>query len=107
MAGPLPFDRRRTAHDLSPFDHVALIAADVPVRARAASDAEAIATLSHTILRLGGDRGYPQAPWTAVVLADGRAGHVDARFVRSPIDYRAWFTRRDGRWQLTMFLAGD
>jgi hypothetical protein len=42
-----------------------------------------------------------------VRLPDGRAGFVDSRFVRSPIDYRAAFARIDGRWQMTLFLAGD
>ena len=28
-------------------------------------------------------------------------------FVRSPIGYRAYFSREDGRWQMLMFIAGD
>ena len=45
--------------------------------------------------------------WRAVRLPDGRAGFVDRRYLRSPIDYRAAFARIDGRWQMTLFLAGD
>ena len=40
-------------------------------------------------------------------LPDGRAGFVDRRDLRSPIDHRAAFSRIDGRWQMTLFLAGD
>jgi hypothetical protein len=41
------------------------------------------------------------------VLPGGRRGFVHAAYARSPVDYRAYFTRVDGRWQLTLFLAGD
>jgi hypothetical protein len=39
--------------------------------------------------------------------AVARHGYVASRLARSPLDYRAIFTRAAGRWQLTMFLAGD
>jgi hypothetical protein len=42
-----------------------------------------------------------------VQLTNGRTGFVPARLARSPIAYRAFFTRRDGRWQMAMFVAGD
>ena len=45
--------------------------------------------------------------WTAVALRDGRRGYVHSRYVRSPIDYRAYFRKKDGRWWMVMLLAGD
>jgi hypothetical protein len=42
-----------------------------------------------------------------VTLADGRSGYIHSRFVRSPVDYRAYFARKDGRWRMVMLLAGD
>ncbi len=40
-------------------------------------------------------------------LADGTAGYISSRYVRSPIDYRAYFSKEGGRWQMMMLLAGD
>jgi hypothetical protein len=45
--------------------------------------------------------------WTAVRFAANRSGYVYSRLVRSPIGYRAFFTRENGRWMLAMFVAGD
>jgi hypothetical protein len=89
------------------FDHVAVIGSRVRVRSSATTQSAILTTLNYSILRLGGDRGYPQRPWTSVILPDGRAGFVAAHLVRSPVDYRAYFVRTDGRWLLTLFVAGD
>lgn len=86
------------------FEHVAITGTGVRVRATPSFSARQIATLSHTIVKTGdGESGE----WTAVVLADGRRGYVASSFVRSPIDYRAFFTRQAGRWRLSLFVAGD
>jgi hypothetical protein len=45
--------------------------------------------------------------WVQVRLSDGRTGYVEVENVLSPIGYRAIFERRDGRWRMTMFIAGD
>ena len=47
------------------------------------------------------------APWSGVTLADGRRGYVRGDQVRSPLDYRASFEKRKGKWLLTSFIAGD
>jgi hypothetical protein len=39
--------------------------------------------------------------------AKGNKGFVLARDVRSPIDYRAYFEKHKGKWQMTVFVAGD
>lgn len=45
--------------------------------------------------------------WVQVTDAKKKTGFVLARDVRSPIDYRAYFEKRKGKWVMTMFLAGD
>lgn len=42
-----------------------------------------------------------------VKLRDGRKGYIASRYVRSPVDYRAFLTREGGRWRMTLFVAGD
>lgn len=46
-------------------------------------------------------------PYSHVVLSDGREGYIQANRLRSIIDFRAFFVRRDDTWQMTVFIAGD
>lgn len=102
-----PYVFSRWPREFDAFAHVVLVGADVRLRTAPDSQARVSAVLSYAILRLGGDRGYPQRPWTSVQLPDGRSGFVSSDLVRSPIDYRAYFVRSAGRWKLTVLIAGD
>lgn len=92
--------------DLDGFEHVAVIGDRVRVRRSASADAAAIAVVSFAVLRRGRDDDAPEA-WTPVIAPDGQAGYISSQYVRSPIDYRAFFTKKDGRWRMVMLLAGD
>lgn len=74
---------------------------------RAAPDdlAPVVATLDWHVLTVV--EPVDVAPWSEVRLADGRKGYVRGDQVRSPIDYRAAFEKRGGKWLLTAFIAGD
>jgi hypothetical protein len=45
--------------------------------------------------------------WFPIVLEDGGTGYVLWEHVRSPVDYRAVFSKQNGRWQMTVLVAGD
>ncbi len=45
--------------------------------------------------------------WLHARLTDGRSGYVLLSAVRNVIDYRARFEKRDGKWIMTSFIAGD
>jgi APA family basic amino acid/polyamine antiporter len=47
------------------------------------------------------------APGTLVTLADGRQGYVAARYLRSPLGYRATFAFKGGQWWIAAFVVGD
>ena len=85
---------------------VAIVAAAAAGAAGAAPPAQPLASLDYGIVAAGAAQPEDES-WRAVRLPDGRAGFVDRRYLRSPIDYRAAFARIDGRWQMTLFLAGD
>jgi hypothetical protein len=102
-----PYVFSRWPNQIDAFEHVAVIGSNVAARATPDAQAGVMQTLTFSILRLAGDGGYPQRPWTAVVLPDGRTAYLASRYVRSPIDYRAYFRRSNGGWRMTMFLAGD
>jgi hypothetical protein len=88
---------------LDAFDCIAVVGTSVRVRAAPRVSAPPIARLTHAIVRAHGDRN----DWTSVELPDGRTGYVASRYLRSPVDHRAVFQFRDGRWWLAAFVAGD
>ena len=45
--------------------------------------------------------------WIAVRTPKGRRGFVSTAQARSLLDYRIIFGRRDGKWRITAFVAGD
>jgi hypothetical protein len=76
------------------------------LRAAASDDGAAVARLEWDVLTLRPDDDGESA-WLAASLADGRRGYVRRSEVRSPADFRAVFEKRDGRWRMTAFVAGD
>lgn len=71
-------------------------------------DGEPIATLAwHVVEDADAEGAAGNSLWRRVRLADGRTGYVREAELRSDIDYRASFQRRDGRWLLATFVAGD
>lgn len=78
------------------------------VRLRASPDivARPLTTVDFAIVKL-----FPKEPaatnWRRVALAGGLTGFIASRYVRSPIDSRALFEFKDGRWWLVAFVAGD
>lgn len=89
----------------------ALIAIDdaVPVLAAPEPGADTLMVLSFQLVRheWRSTVAEPPAGWTAIRLADDALGFVRTRSVRSPLDYRAVFQRREGFWRMTVFIAGD
>lgn len=88
-----------------PFTTVLAVRPGAAMRSRPEAMSDAIATLDWDVLSLISET-TPEG-WLAVALADGRRGYVRGEDVRSPGDYRAYFARRDGRWRMTAFIAGD
>ena len=67
--------------------------------------ASVVANLKWNVLTMR--EAWNGGPWIAVRLDDGRSGFVRRALARSPIDYRAWFRKREGKWRMEGFLAGD
>lgn len=86
------------------FEHVAVIGSHVRLRSAPHADAEPVGIVSFAILKW---QGTPHAGWAKVVAPGGREAYISERFVRSPVDYRAFFGRKGGRWIMQAFVAGD
>lgn len=95
---------------LDAFEHFCVIAPNVPLRAKPDDHSRVIARLDYDIVRLAApprDAKALAGPWLQVATAKGKHGYVARRFLRSPIDYRALFQKRNGAWRMTALVAGD
>lgn len=94
--------------DQDAFMALVITEENVPLLESADKNARAIATLSYDIVQRTGDIGRDIGDWHNVKTADGHSGWVEARFVRSPVGYRAGFLKnKDGKWQVNALVAGD
>jgi hypothetical protein len=98
---------------LDAFEFVTVTSPRAAVRSAPGTLADTNGTASHSILPLADWRGMPETAaepdtsWAGVVLPDGRTGWLRAEDVHSPVGWRAIFSRRDGRWTMDAFVAGD
>ena len=88
-----------------PFETYFVIGDRVALRDRPIQYGEIIARLSYDIVRLL--EGGEGTPYREVELASGITGFVHNQYLRSSVDYRAIFVFDEGRWQMTVFIAGD
>ena len=91
-------------HD-DPFSIMVATEPDAPMHRAADANSPIVARLAWDVVTIG-DYAHPDE-WVPVTLADGRNGFVRREHLRSPIDYRAAFEKVDGRWRMTVFIAGD
>lgn len=101
-----PYVFSRWPGQIDPFDHVAVIGSDVRVRSQPNADAPVIAAMSFTILPVARSDAEVEG-WTAVRVEGKRTGYIASQFVRSPIDYRAFFRYESRQWKLVTLVAGD
>ena len=88
------------------FEALAVLGSNVPLHAGPGAGHRVIDTLSFEAVTRWREKS-DTAGWEPVRTAQGKTGWVLQRHLRSPIDYRAGFVRRDGRWWLRALVAGD
>jgi hypothetical protein len=98
--------------DADPYNYVAVVAPNAVLRAAPKSGAAIVRALDHDLLEVlksAGKMQHETGPndWDEVKDAKGKRGFVLASDVRSPVDYRAIFEKRNGKWVIATFIAGD
>ena len=97
--------------ELDAFDHFVIIGEQVRVREQPGLTSPAVATLSYDIVAQADQPTEPVIKeghsWIAIKLSNGKTGFVSKQFIRSPIDYRACFMKKMGRWRMVSLVAGD
>jgi hypothetical protein len=88
------------------FETLAVLGHNVMVRAEPAAGSTPIDTISFEVVTKWREKPSTNG-WEPVRTSRGRTGWVAQRYLRSPIDHRAGFVRRQGRWLLRTLVAGD
>jgi hypothetical protein len=91
--------------DLDSFEYLAVIGDDVPLYENASAESKVVATLDHEIVRAV--EGMGGGEFRHVELSDKKQGWIRRDQARSPIEYRACFTKASGQWRMNLLVAGD
>jgi hypothetical protein len=99
--------------DLDGFEYQAVFGTGVNLRSKPETNAPVVASLAYNIVKVDFENSVAdkaqegEYTWLKIETLGGKKGFVKAAYVRSPIDYRAVFEKKKGKWIMTVFLAGD
>jgi hypothetical protein len=107
----IPYIWDQFPKEVDPFENAVIIGSNVNVRTLPALKSNRIMQLSYDIVRVSdwslthdADSGLD---WINIDLDDGRTGYVCDQYIRSPIAHRFFFEKREGKWILVTWAAGD
>ena len=100
-----PWTFRSLPDSLDAFEYLIVRDTNVVVRATADFADPGFGTLSYDVVRAGGERA--DSLWRGIRLPDGRVGYVEAKNMRSPVEWRIGMRRYGSRWLIDFFVAGD
>lgn len=88
------------------FSDFAVVKRNARLYKKPNESSKVIRKLELEIVRERASRGTP-SKWLSVLTHEGAKGFVKRDAIRSPIDYRAFFTKKDDHWLMNIFIAGD
>ncbi len=111
FSAPYTFDG--FPEDLDVFDYSSIFGNNVNLRVKPDLSSKTVTQLSYNIVKVDYQNSVKKSgsedeySWLKIETLGGKKGFVKSEFVRSPIDYRAGFVKKNGRWKMTFFIAGD
>ena len=106
-----PYTFSKFPDDFDAFEYGVVVGENLRVRKEPKLDSQVIGTLSFDVVKVSDwtpkQSGGSKQEWISVTQADNVKGYVAKEFIRSPVDYRAIFQKKDGNWQLAAFVSGD
>ncbi len=100
----IPYVFARFPDDLDAFDYAAVTGKGVWLREQASATSRGVRTMDYEIVKVD-EQGEE---WWKITTLQGETGFVSAKFIASPIGYRALFQKnRRNEWKLSALLAGD
>lgn len=101
-----PYTYASFPEDLDGTEYGTVVGERVRLRKAPNANADVIGYLSYNLVKPYFDANETKG-WMQIVTTGGKRGFIAAEFFRSAVDYRAGFEKRQGKWQLTAFVAGD
>jgi len=96
------------------FEYSAITAKDVAVHSKPDAKSQVVDKLSYEVVKQNYKENMPvekinheEYPWVEVVTYKGEKGYVFGKYIRSEVDFRAFFELKNGKWMMTIFIAGD
>ncbi len=101
----------------NPYAHKAVVGTEVRIRNKPGLEGAVLGSLNFEIVE-----GVPLDPgetpveqtiggeihtWEKVKTSNGNVGYVYGKFLKSPIDFRAFFAFQQDKWMLSTLVAGD
>ena len=107
-----PYAYAAFPEDLDGFEYVVVTNPQAVLREQPNANARALRKLDHDIVesvKSSGKMQHEAGPndWDEVKAATGQRGFVLSADVRSPVEYRAIFEKRKGKWVIQTLVAGD
>jgi len=106
-----PYTFNSFPENIDAFSHSVIFGKNVSLRSKAERNSPIVANLSYNIVEIIESvkdiKDLGKTSWFEIKTLGGKKGFVKAEFVRSPIDYRAGFEKKNGKWKMTIFVAGD
>lgn len=97
--------------DLDSFTYSVIFGNAVNLRSQADAKAKVVGSLSYNVVEIINtikeNEKSEKVLWYEIKSLGGKQGFVRADYVRSPVAYRAGFEKRDGKWKMNFFAAGD
>ncbi len=108
-----PYTFTSFPEDLDAFEHSIIFGNNVNLRVKPDLSANVVAKLNYNVVKVDFENSIKSKEnennysWLKVETLGGKKGFVSAEYVRSPIDYRVFFEKKNGKWKMTAFVAGD
>lgn len=101
----IPWYFEQNISGVDPMMGMLVTGEEVPLRESPEGEGAPLRTISWDVVKIGGFR--PDAAFQQVETTEGEQGFIATDKLRSLLDYRLSATRRNGRWSIVSFVAGD
>ncbi|HSI88285.1 MAG TPA: SH3 domain-containing protein [Pyrinomonadaceae bacterium] len=106
-----PYTFKGFPDDLDSFEHLVVFGSNVNLRESPERNGKVLEKLSYNVVRVDDEKfvegSDEKIEWYLITTLTGKTGWVKAEYIRSPIDYRAGFEKKNGKWKMIFFVAGD
>jgi hypothetical protein len=99
--------------DLDDFQYRVIASRNVNLREKPDEKSAVVDRLSFNIVKVDEENSIDDGKengeylWYKIETLGGKKGYLPARTVRSPIDMRAGFQKKSGKWKMIFFVGGD